>query len=214
MTTGFSTKAEAKPPPHPPCGSCQSPIPFQKTGPNIAVGGTAYPSSQNINATVTPNNSSVPSAPFTYNATTQTAQAWLPHAHLQSKIYDQNGNTYVQITMTTQSQYAPNGDSGTFVFDSAGDLVSGDPSALTRLRNEIQEADPIAMSWWSGVWQNVTSWWQQNGNRVLACSVTGAEMASTLIIGAASAGAGAALAIADMASKYSRKEADACLENL
>ncbi len=55
------------------------------------------------------------------------------------------------------AQYSPTSDSGTFIFSASGALLAGDATALTRLRQEIINADPdffsamdaIPSSFWS-----------------------------------------------------------------
>lgn len=103
--------------------------------------------------------------PGVINTDTKTLQAWLPHSYVKLHVYEQNGETYYQVYASTQSQYAPNGDSGTFTFDASGNLISNNAAALNRIRNEAQEADPGALS--DGIW----GWFKSHWHQITGCGL-------------------------------------------
>lgn len=83
------------------------------------------------------------STPLYGTGTASTVTATLPHTTIKSHLSTTStGATLVHMYIYTKSPYAPNGDSGTFVFNSSGDLVSGSASTLSRLRHEAYDADP------------------------------------------------------------------------
>jgi hypothetical protein len=96
----------------------------------------------------------------TISALQGVATTELPHSVLQaSAVTLADGTKAFKLYVSTQSAYAPGGDSGTFVFSSGGQLISGSQSSLERLRAEVEDADPASFSalgaipahWWNTV---------------------------------------------------------------
>ncbi len=163
---------------------------FNQILPNAAVSGTTNPSSQSVTSQITFRNYFRGKITSILNIRNQTIETWLPHAYSKVHVYEQNGTRYVRIYLFTQSQYVPNGDNGTFVFDSAGKLVSGSSYLLTRLRNEVQEADPQLMAQTKGL----ISWIEGNWDQIAGCGILAAGAAIVVLSPFAGAGAGVAAA--------------------
>lgn len=138
MITGFSTQAEAATY-HPPCLSCNSTYINQSYS-----WGHVYGNSSDDITSV----SVAPTGNAPVHATIHTNQGItidnLPHATVQvSAITLATGQKAYKLYVYTKSAYAPNGDSGTFVFSTSGQLIGGaSASTLSRLREEVVDADP------------------------------------------------------------------------
>lgn len=161
MGVGFSSVAHAM---CPITGGTCKPFPVSSTVENTTYSGMADPSTETINAYTYLANSSG-TLPNTITAGNNTAEVWLPHSYVQAHRYVSNGAPYLTIYISTKSAYAPNGDSGTFVFDSSGTLISGSASALSRIQAEVLNADPQTMSIVGGL----VSWFENNAAQIQAC---------------------------------------------
>lgn len=143
ITIGFSTKAEATLK-HPPCSGCNAPVPYSQS----YSWGSIYGSSNNgiVSTNVAP--IGYTTVPVTINANEGVSTNNLPHATLQvSAVTLASGQEAYELYVYTKSAYAPNGDSGSFTFSTSGQLIGGDSSGtLSRLRSEVEDADPAAFS--------------------------------------------------------------------
>ncbi len=118
---------------------------FQQDAISGTVGGVAYASNSTMQGTLTFTglNGIQVSADFSKNIITTT----LPHSVIQvSKISLSNGSVGFEMYLYTQSTYAPNGTSGTFIFDANGNLIQGSTSQYQQLANDIYDADPNEIS--------------------------------------------------------------------
>ena len=173
-------------------GGCQvppPPQPFNKNINNAIVKGTINFQEQTATGTITLQDGAGPTITSTANAATKTTQTWAPHAYIRSQSYTSNGKRYVKIYMSTQSAYAPNGDSGTFIYDASGNLVSGNQADVTRLNNEIIQADPIVASWWGDLIHKAAGCVATIGAAGLAATVGAASFGAGVVVGVILAGA-------------------------
>lgn len=155
ITAGFSTKAEATLS-HPAC-ACNFPTPYSQS----YSWGSIYGSSNNgiVSTNVAPTGYTKVSA--TINANEGVSTNNLPHATLQvSAVTLASGQEAYELYVYTKSTYAPDGDSGNFIFSTSGQLIGGDSlGTLLRLRSEVEDADPapfasigaIPRGFWSDV---------------------------------------------------------------
>lgn len=105
------------------------------------------------------------SVPVAINMNAYMSTVTTPNTTFQAQaITLPSGEKVLKVYVYTKSSYAPNGDSGTFVFDdSTGALISGSTTTLDRLRTEVEEGDPrliaaigaIPQSFWSDIGQAV-----------------------------------------------------------
>ncbi len=140
---------------------------------NASVDGTVVPSTYTVNAnTVLAEQAGTIQSLFNYN--TNTYKVWFPHTYFQAHKYTSNGKKFLQIYVSTQSAYAPSGDSATFVFDQNGNLASGNSAALSRIQTEIQEADPQTVAQVKGI----VSWLQGHWGQITACATFAGGLAA------------------------------------
>jgi hypothetical protein len=164
-------------------GSPPPPHSIYGTLDNATVGGTAYPSSQSVSSDTTfASGTSLTGVQTANNG--NTVKVWLKHTYVKATRYVQSGSPYLQLHISTQSNYAPDGDSGTFVFDSNGALVSGSQSALSRIQGEVQAADSSEIEQTQGLWGWITS----HASQIEACG----EFAGGVVVGVAGIAGGVA----------------------
>jgi|GEM_PF-1657142 len=167
--TAVSTQACSPPGPNPP-------YTFNAPLDNATVSGTATPSNESItsNSNLANNGGTLTNTSTLGN---KTAKVWLPHTYVKVHRYVSNGTPYLRVYISTQSDYAPNGDSGTFVFNKSGNLVSGSQAALNRIQAEAQEADPQTATQVNGI----IGWFEDHASRIEACG----EFAGGVVVAAA-----------------------------
>ena len=104
------------------------------------------------------------------------------------------GSDY-SIYLETKSPYAPNGDSGTFVYDpSSGTLLSGSQASLIQLAQEIEQADPQQTAHITVTnFEGFSAWAGSGGTQMQQCSKFAALsmfFVGSLMVGSAGGPAG------------------------
>lgn len=118
-----------------------NPVPYSYSFTGGRFVGAIYPSTYSISGNIYQNN-----AAAVINSLHVSSQyvisAQTTHSLMTMTIHTVNGVRQYEVALETKSAYAPNGDSGTFVFSTGGTLLSGSSAALNRITSEIIEADP------------------------------------------------------------------------
>ncbi|MGH8274582.1 MAG: hypothetical protein ACRES9_10105 [Gammaproteobacteria bacterium] len=143
VTVGFSSNAYAVckhpnavsgPSPNLICGGPGNPpppYPLSGTVHNASVTGTVVPSNKTITPNLTFQSGPTNAVTGSINTEANTFEVWLPHTYQKFHLYKQDGTLYYSLYISTQSEFAPSGDNGTFIFNATnGDLVSGNSTAL------------------------------------------------------------------------------------
>lgn len=116
--------------------------------------GTANTNTQNLTGSDTSNATSIAAS---VDGTNQVYTATLPHSVIQTTYIDNNGSYELEFYIYTKSAYAPNGDSGTFLLDSNGDMLEGKEAKWSRLSAEVREADPDQVAEAQGIFGSIGS---------------------------------------------------------
>ncbi len=118
--------------------------------------GTAYPNERTLNGNSILAGTTI-AIPTTMNASTGELSVQLPHSFIQVHLLNSNGGHLLEIYVYTKSEYAPNGDSGTFTLNSQGHVVQGSAVHFASLKQEIFDADPTEIEIARGFWRNLGS---------------------------------------------------------
>lgn len=127
------------------------------------------------------NSSEGTSIAVSYDNNDQTLTATLTHSIVQLTYIDNNGSREMKYYIYTKSAYAPEGDSGTFVYDSSGNLIEGAPTDLSRLASEVREADPDQVAVAEGIWGTLGDWFGNHTSQILACGVVAGAAAINVV---------------------------------